>query len=125
MQRAEDYHRGKTTGEANIYLFIFNTEMFQCKRRWTVQDDPVVLAGKMKGFLAFVIQWPTSCVLIKHCKIQDFLSEFSRIQRGMETPLDVLSRAASLLHADDEKRKSETWFSLLDPNALCLYCASV
>lgn len=43
----------------------------------------------------------------------------------METPLDVLSRAASLLHADDEKRKSETWFYLLDPNALCLYCASV
>lgn len=25
----------------------------------------------------------------------------------METPLDVLSRAASLVHADDEKRKSE------------------
>lgn len=26
----------------------------------------------------------------------------------METPLDVLSRAASLVHADDEKRKSKT-----------------
>lgn len=25
----------------------------------------------------------------------------------METPLDVLSRAASLVHADDEKRKLE------------------
>lgn len=25
---------------------------------------------------------------------------------GMETPLDVLSRAASLVHADDEKRES-------------------
>lgn len=30
----------------------------------------------------------------------------------METPLDVLSRAASLVHADDEKRKSETLFSI-------------
>lgn len=28
-----------------------------------------------------------------------------RLQPGMETPLDVLSRAASLVHADDEKRK--------------------
>lgn len=37
----------------------------------------------------------------------NFVSEFSRIPRGMETPLDVLSRAASLVHADDEKRKSE------------------
>lgn len=37
----------------------------------------------------------------------------------METPLDVLSRAASLVHADDEKRKSETQFSaLLDADAL-------
>ncbi|VFV20004.1 Hypothetical predicted protein [Lynx pardinus] len=26
-----------------------------------------------------------------------------RLQPGMETPLDVLSRAASLVHADDEK----------------------
>lgn len=30
----------------------------------------------------------------------------------METPLDVLSRAASLVHADDEKRKSETLLDL-------------
>lgn len=30
-----------------------------------------------------------------------------RILPGMETPLDVLSRAASLVHADDEKRKSQ------------------
>lgn len=43
----------------------------------------------------------------------------------METPLDVLSRAASLLHADDEKRKSETWFSLLDPNTLFVLCISL
>ncbi|ELK34371.1 hypothetical protein MDA_GLEAN10023743 [Myotis davidii] len=29
----------------------------------------------------------------------------TRLQPGMETPLDVLSRAASLVHADDEKRQ--------------------
>lgn len=33
-----------------------------------------------------------------------------RFQLGMETPLDVLSRAASLVHADDEKRKSGIYF---------------
>lgn len=36
----------------------------------------------------------------------------------METPLDVLSRAASLVHADDEKREFPT---LLDPTVLCLH----
>lgn len=39
----------------------------------------------------------------------------------METPLDVLSRAASLVHADDEKRKFP---ALLDPAALCLHRGS-
>lgn len=34
-----------------------------------------------------------------------------RILPGMETPLDVLSRAASLVHADDEKRKSQVKLS--------------
>ncbi|MXQ95600.1 hypothetical protein E5288_WYG015684 [Bos mutus] len=31
-------------------------------------------------------------------------SDFTGLQPGMETPLDVLSRAASLVHADDEKQ---------------------
>lgn len=37
-----------------------------------------------------------------------FLNSSSPLQAhpGMETPLDVLSRAASLVHADDEKRES-------------------
>ncbi|KQL59642.1 hypothetical protein AAES_19921 [Amazona aestiva] len=37
-----------------------------------------------------------------------FLFSGTKIQRGMETPLDVLSRAASLVHADDEKPFVET-----------------
>lgn len=37
----------------------------------------------------------------------------------METPLDVLSRAASLVHADDEKRKSS------HRPLLCLFVVSL
>lgn len=43
-----------------------------------------------------------------------------RLQPGMETPLDVLSRAASLLHADDEKRKSGVCCKCFFTYAPCL-----
>lgn len=45
------------------------------------------------------------CALSVRFTLWSFAPGFCRMQRGMETPLDVLSRAASLVHADDEKRE--------------------
>ena len=54
-------------------------------------------------------------VFVLFCLVLVFLTYSFPLQAypGMETPLDVLSRAASLVHADDEKRKSSHLFAAL------------
>lgn len=68
-----------------------------------------------------VLEWegtqPARSVLIRGCPFDSVAPRVPTSQAcatalclqahpGMETPLDVLSRAASLVHADDEKRES-------------------